>query len=39
MKRVPIRWAAAAVVLFLFLLVVTLWSLRYTRITRGAFES
>ncbi len=31
--------AAFSVVLFLFLLVVTLWSLRYTRITRGAFES
>ena len=30
---------AFAVILFIFLLVVTLWSLRYTRITRGAFES
>ena len=30
---------AFAVILFIFLLVVTLWSLRYTRITRGAYES
>jgi len=30
---------AFAVILFIFLLFVTLWSLRYTRITRGAFES
>ena len=30
---------AFAVILFIFLLIVTLWSLRYTRITRGAFES
>ncbi len=30
---------AFAVILFIFLLIVTLWSLRFTRITRGAYES
>ena len=30
---------AFAVILFIFLLIVTMWSLRYTRLTRGAYES